>query len=82
MAALLVIHNICIDLEDHPENILDYTPADPAVEEPQAQGELTGYGGNVGEDAEINVPAGETDTALKNLGFRLRETLLDELFPK
>ncbi|KAK2466621.1 hypothetical protein APHAL10511_000879 [Amanita phalloides] len=78
VAALLVIHNICIDLGDHPESVLNYAPA---VEEPQDEGEFAGYGGNIGDDVEVNVPDGETDAALKRAGFALREQLLDELYP-
>ena len=80
VAAMMVIHNICVDLADHPEK--EYSPTDPSVEEPQAEVELAEHGGNIGDDVEINVPAGETDTALKNLGYALRERLLDELYPK
>jgi hypothetical protein len=82
VASLMIIHNICIDLGDHPEDILEYAPTDPSVEEPQVEVELANYGGNVEDDVEIDVPAGETDTALKNLGYALREQLLNELFPK
>jgi hypothetical protein len=31
--ALLVIHNLCIDLNDHPEDILAYDPTDDTTEE-------------------------------------------------
>jgi hypothetical protein len=81
VAALIIIHNICLDLGDHPENILDYIPADASAEEPQTQGALAMHGGNVG-DEEVNVPEGETDATLKKAGYALREQLLDELFPR
>ncbi|KAK2464095.1 hypothetical protein APHAL10511_003882 [Amanita phalloides] len=78
VAALMVIHNICIDLGDKPEGIWDYAPADY---EQQVEGGLADYGGDVGDDEEVNVPAGGTDAALRKDGLALREQLLNELYP-
>jgi len=35
--ALLVVHNLCISLDDHPEDIWDYDPSDDTMVEEEEE---------------------------------------------
>lgn len=81
--ALFVLHNVCIDLQDWPEE----APLFPAFEpEPDDDkdgdllGDLGEYGGPA-VDAQVEVPGWETDEWLKEEGLRRHEVILDDLFP-
>lgn len=79
--ALMILHNICIDFGDKPEDIWDFDATD----------EWTDDGGSEMEDPDEvdepdalpapNVPARETETWLKNAGRAKRMALLNMLFP-
>ena len=81
--ALAVIHNFCIDNEDHPENIPFYNSQDAMVQEAirdiRAAVERGEYGG---ENEEEELPdAPETPAALKQLGFEFRWAVFNEIVP-
>lgn len=80
---MLVLHNLCIDLDDKPEKI----PFFPAFRTQPEENidvdldvELPDRGGQA-EDIFPDIPAGETDEWLRGEGFRRREEILDQLFP-
>ena len=80
--ALMVVHNICIDLDDHPEQISDFDPTDPQGEDEEEDADtnvLTIYGAAVCE--RVPVPGRETDAWLKTQGHHKRLHILNELCP-
>jgi hypothetical protein len=81
--ALMILHNICIEHNDHPEDIYDYVLCfDPEPEDGADPDEEDSH--NFGcEDitGEAQIPGHETDNWLKIQGYRKRKALLDELFP-
>jgi hypothetical protein len=80
--ALMVLHNVCIEHNDKPEDICDFALClDPEPEDGvDADEDLGNFGcDDITEDAQI--PGYETDSWLKIQGYRKRKALLDELFP-
>ena len=76
--ALMVTHNLCIDLGDHP---MEVSGAESAPEE-RGLGIQLGYGGiEVDEDELTQLPEGETGEELREQGRNKREAILNELFP-
>jgi hypothetical protein len=78
--ALLILHNICIDLGDKPEEIWDFDPKDDfeeTEEDPDPDLEAS-----LGEFEELDaIPGHETDAWLKRQGRRKRMIIFNELFP-
>lgn len=80
LEALMILHNICIDFGDKPEDIWDFDATD----------EWTDDGGSEMEDPDEvdepdllpapNVPARKTEIWLKNAGRAKRMALLNMLF--
>jgi len=81
--ALVALHNLCIDLGDHPERIPFFDGEDPTrddEDDPVNDIDATGYGGIMeGDGAEL--PACETDEWLREAGRRRRLAILNDLFP-
>ena len=75
--ALMVVHNLCIDLGDHPMEMGDV--GDNAEEEDRWEDQL-GYGGSDLDEA-VQLPEGETEDALREEGWNKREEILNKLFP-
>ena len=75
--SMIIIHNMCIDFNDHPQSIEGFTadnagfPIEPSMNESFLQ-EV--------EEADINIPIYETDQWLKKEGYRKRMELLKYLF--
>jgi hypothetical protein len=88
VVAMMVLHNLCLNLGDHPESIKDFDPQD----DPSIPGQLQhdededdigdeGYNGlNVAANHIISDPT-ETDDILKTCGIRMRMELLEAMFP-
>jgi hypothetical protein len=92
--AMLVLHNICIDWNDHPETIWQFDPMDiwsgwdgvedEIEDEDETEGEDDG-GIEVGIEViagDANIPERETPQYLKEEGRRKRQIIFEELFPK
>jgi hypothetical protein len=82
--ALIVLHNICIDWGDKPEDIWDFDPQDGFCGEDDSEDEELEIGGEVivgNAPGNADVPAHETDRWLRTQGRRKRQIILDELFP-
>lgn len=81
--ALMILHNICIDWGDRPEDIWSFDPRDPprdGEEMPEEQdGDLVSIYENVAGGA--GVPLYETEAWLKEEGYRKRWAIFTELFP-
>lgn len=75
--ALMVVHNLCIDLEDHPMEMDDVGHIE---EEEGGWEDQLGYGGS-GLDEAVQLPEGETEDALREEGWNKREEILNKLFP-
>jgi len=75
--ALMVIHNLCIDLKDRPMEMGDVVDI---VEEEHRLEDQLGYGGNELDEA-AQLPEGETENTLREEGWNKREAILNELFP-
>ena len=77
--SLMTLHNLCIDLGDHPEDICDFDPHDDTSDDvAEVDVDVPHYGGaTVGEPA--NIPPAETDAALRAAGYQMRFELLDRL---
>ncbi|PBK65329.1 hypothetical protein ARMSODRAFT_892022, partial [Armillaria solidipes] len=79
--ALIVLHNMCLYYDDHPENIVNIVLRDTDLRTDHDDGDAEeGFGGET-IDGEPNVPAHETATWLKEEGYRMRLNLLDEVCP-
>ena len=83
--AMLVLHNICIDWNDHPDNIWQYNSTDiwagwDGVEDRVDEDEEIEVGIEDIE-GEANIPEHETPQYLKDEGRRKRQIIFDELFP-
>lgn len=81
--ALLILHNFCIEHDDHPEQIYDFVlhlnSEDNQEENYDADEDMDfGYKEITGL---ANVPQYETDDWLKTTGYQKRLALMDELFP-
>ena len=84
--AMLVLHNICIDWDDHPDTIWQYNSTDiwegwdgmeDRVDDEDEETEV----GIDDIEGEANIPARETPQYLKDEGRRKRQIIFDELFP-
>ena len=73
----MVIHNLCIDLKDHPMEMDNVGDIMEEEDEPEDQ---LGYGGSELDEA-VHLPEGETGDALREEGWNKREVILNELFP-
>jgi hypothetical protein len=92
--AMLVLHNICIDWNDHPKNIwqfdstdiwLGWDGVDNEGEEEEEEEEEAEGNADIGIeviDGDANIPEYETAQYLKEEGRRKRQIIFDELFPK
>ena len=88
--AMLVIHNICINWNDHPETIWQYDftdiwagwdgVEDRVDEDEDEEDEQTEIGIEVIE-RKVNIPEHETAQYLKNEGRRKWQIVFNELFP-
>lgn len=80
--ALAVIHNFCINEGDQPDRIPGFDPDDTEVR--TAMEEMRGevWGTADGEDADVDVPAYETNAWLRAAGQEMRERIFNELFPE
>ncbi|KAF8836147.1 hypothetical protein BDN67DRAFT_911697, partial [Paxillus ammoniavirescens] len=83
--ALMVMHNICIDLEDHPEDIPEIIFGDdsrtlPKDAEGDEDADLSNYGAPV-IDGPIDIPAWESDEWLRREGQKRREQILNDIYP-
>jgi hypothetical protein len=84
-----VLHNICIDWDDHPDTIWQYNSTDiwegwDGMEDRVDDEDDEDEGTEVGIDdieGEANIPARETPQYLKDEGRRKRQIIFDELFP-
>lgn len=83
--ALIILHNFCIEHDDRPEDIYDFVLQLDRDEYPPDdydadvnEDEDFGYRGITGD---AHIPPYETDHWLKEMGYRKRLALLDELFP-
>ena len=78
--ALLILHNICMDWNDRPEDILNFDPKELPVDfededdEQDPDEDLLAHG-------DANIPVHETDQWLREQGYAKRKYLLDYLFP-
>ena len=85
-----MLHNICINWNDHPETIWQYDSTDiwagwdgaedRVDEDEDEEDEETEIGIEVIE-GEVNIPERETAQYLKNEGRRKRQIIFNELFP-
>jgi hypothetical protein len=78
--ALMVVHNLCIDMGDHPYEFIAEGLADEVVDGHDV--DASGYGGVTIDEVEENrVPAYETDDWHKVEGNRKWKRFLDNIFP-
>ena len=75
--ALMVLHNICIDIGDAPESIIDFNPGNNDVTEIGREEDM----GELGDD-EAGIPEHETDAWLREAGRQMRDQIMDELIPE
>jgi hypothetical protein len=76
--ALLILHNMCIEYGDKPEDIRGYDPKGDFDDE---EGEdLENGDGMILDDGE-GIPARETDAWLKRQGRAKRMIIFNDLFP-
>jgi hypothetical protein len=85
MEALIILHNICIELEDRPEDIIDFVLQLDSDDYPPENFDAD-------EDIQVDniediagqpqIPGHETDLWLKKQGYQKRLALLDELIPQ
>lgn len=77
--ALMVMHNLCVDMGDEPFLIPFFDPVDEAhLPDEVAPGR---YGGGVDNSTVADLPAHETDEWLKQAGFEMRERILNAVVP-
>lgn len=80
--ALMVIHNICIDWNDHPKDIWNYDPKEEwEGEENEEDADADEVPGVEVVRGEVDIPAHETNEWLKWAGRQKRLVLLNRLFP-
>ena len=77
--AMMVLHNICIDWSDRPEDIWDYDPTDVWPDDGEEGMDVDIGCEVIGGDAQV--PGHETDAWLKEMGRQKRMNMLNELFP-
>ena len=76
LEVMMILHNICIDWNDKPEEIWGYDPVDHWGDDDED--------GNIGFeeiDGDAEVPEHETEQWLRETGRQKRLVLLDTLFP-
>jgi hypothetical protein len=78
--AMMVLHNICIDWGDQPEQIWGYDPIDHWGDEDERD-PVDDDVGCEDIDGDPQVPAHETEQWLREIGRQKRQIVLDELFP-
>ncbi|KIK91742.1 hypothetical protein PAXRUDRAFT_796329, partial [Paxillus rubicundulus Ve08.2h10] len=82
--ALMVMHNICIDVEDHPEDIPEIVfgddPTFPEDTEGDEDADISNYGAQV-VDGPIDIPAWESDEWLRREGEKRPEQILNDIYP-
>ena len=81
--ALIILHNICLEHNDQPEDIYDYVLSLESESEDAVDADEEDSGNFGCEDitGEAQVPGHETDNWLKVQGYRKWMALLNELFP-
>lgn len=81
--ALMVLHNICIDWGDRPEEIWSFDPKDPPRDGEEMPEEVDGDTATIYENIPegSSIPHYETDAWLKEEGYRKRWAIFTELFP-
>lgn len=83
--ALIILHNICLEHNDQPEDIYDYVlslDSDSELEDDvDADEDDSGNFGCEDVTGEVQVPWHETDNWLKVQGYSKWMALLNELFP-
>ena len=83
--AMLVLHNICIEWQDHPQDIIDFNPRDDfdeaAVADPPVQVDMDTRVYCQVIEGEAEIPEHETDLWMKEQGHLKRKQILDRLFP-
>jgi len=77
VAAMMVIHNLCIDLNDNVDNHSIFDGDDADIDDAV---QIAWYGG-VEEEEPGLLPGWETDPNLRERGHTRRKILLDLLFP-
>ena len=77
--AMLVLHNICIDWNDHPDTIWQYNSTDIWEDRVDDEDEETEVGIDDIE-GEANIPKCETPQYLKDEGWQKQQIIFDELF--
>jgi hypothetical protein len=79
----MVMHNLCIDLEDHPEDIPDFVfdnyPVFPD-DDPDEDPDLSNHGAPVINDP-IDIPVWESDDWLQKEGQKKQEQILNDIYP-
>lgn len=82
--AMMVLHNLCIDLDDHPADFLSEKRADDDdsddTGDDEMDVELPEYG-RMPDAPQIEVPEHETEEWLREMGHAMRQNIMDELFP-
>jgi hypothetical protein len=73
--AMLIFHNLCLRLDDHPRYLPGYTETAGTMEEDLNAAVDNAVGGPV------NIPLVETDARLREDGYALRDQLLDTVCP-
>jgi hypothetical protein len=76
--ALLILHNMCIEYGDKPEDIWGYDPKGDFDDE---EGEYLENGDGMILDDGEGIPARETDAWLKRQGQAKRMIIFNDLFP-
>ncbi|KAF8579607.1 hypothetical protein K439DRAFT_1359267 [Ramaria rubella] len=85
--ALMVVHNLCIDMDDHPEDILDFNPNDPqGSHEDEDLGDNDGGARPIPQlgatvHHRIQIPGQESEAWLRMKGLQKCLQLLNELCP-
>lgn len=78
--ALMVVHNLCIDLGDEPEDIPHFDPSDLDMQREVVAGR---FGEADAEDVPLAdlEPVFGTDEELREAGYQMREEIFNSLFP-
>ena len=87
--AMLVLHNICIEWNDHPKSISQYNPTDiwPGWDRVEDEDDEDGEEENNTADGieaimgEANIPVHETADYLQEEGWRKWQIIFNQLFP-
>jgi len=78
--AMMIIHNICIDWNDKPEDIWDFDAEDRWLDGEDEDEDANVVGSEV-VDGDVEVPLHETDNWLLEQGRQKGLILMNELFP-